>query len=61
MPLYASLSNGLEIVRKCLGQHEIANIQTTAINQEVALIQLTTVLAHSSGEDNVRNLSLFRD
>lgn len=47
---YASLSSGLEIVRKCLGQHEIATVQTTAINQEAGLIQLTTVLAHSSGE-----------
>ena len=30
---YASLSSGLEIVRKTLGQHEIATIQTTAIDQ----------------------------
>src|SRR5581483_4510807 len=27
---YASLASGLEIVRKTLGQHEIATIQTTA-------------------------------
>jgi hypothetical protein len=26
---YASLASGLDIVRKCLGQHEIATIQTT--------------------------------
>ena len=47
---YASLSSGLEIVRKCLGQHEIATVQTTAIDKEAGLIHLTTVLAHSSGE-----------
>ena len=47
---YASLSAGLEIVRKCLGQHEIAVVQTTGIEQEAGLIRLTTMLAHSSGE-----------
>jgi len=36
-------------VRKTLGQHEIATVQTTAID-EAGLIRLTTVLAHSSGE-----------
>jgi hypothetical protein len=47
---YASLSNGLEIVRKCLGQYEIATIQTTEIDKDAGLIRLTTVLAHASGE-----------
>jgi hypothetical protein len=47
---YASLSNGLEIVRKTLGQHEIATVQTTAIDQPSGIVNLTTVLAHSSGE-----------
>ena len=47
---YASLSSGLEIVRKALGQHEIATIQRTEIDREAGLIRLTTVLAHSSGE-----------
>ena len=47
---YAPLSSGLEIVRKALGQHEIATVQTTAIDAEAGLIRLTTVLAHSSGE-----------
>jgi hypothetical protein len=47
---YASLSSGLEIVRKALGKHEIATVQTTAIDHEAGLIRLTTVLAHSSGE-----------
>ena len=47
---YASLSSGLEIVRKTLGQHEIATVQTTAIDQAAGIINLTTVLAHSSGE-----------
>src|SRR6202162_64714 len=47
---YAPLSSGLDIVRKSLGRHEIATVQTTAIDQEAGLIRLTTVLAHSSGE-----------
>ena len=47
---YASLASGLDLVRKCLGQHEIATIQTTTIDKEAGLIHLTTTLAHSSGE-----------
>jgi ERF superfamily len=47
---YASLASGLDLVRKALGKHEIATVQTTAIDQEAGLIRLTTVLAHSSGE-----------
>src|SRR6204780_2836872 len=47
---YASLSSGLEIVRKTLGRHEIATVQTTAIDNEAGLIRLTTILAHASGE-----------
>src|SRR5260370_24921702 len=46
---YASLSSGLDIVRKALGKHEIATVQTTAID-EAGLIRLTTLRAHSSGE-----------
>jgi hypothetical protein len=47
---YASLASGLDIVRKTLGQHEIAVVQTTAVDQSAAVINLTTLLAHSSGE-----------
>jgi hypothetical protein len=47
---YASLASGLDLVRKILGQHEIATVQTTAIDKEAGLIHLTTVLAHASGE-----------
>jgi hypothetical protein len=47
---YAPLSSGLDIVRKGLGRHEIATIQTTAIDKDAGLLRLTTVLAHSSGE-----------
>src|ERR1700687_2256283 len=47
---YASLSSGLDIVRKTLGQHEIATVQTTAIDQTAGTVNLTTVLAHASGE-----------
>ena len=37
-------------MRKTLSQHEIATVQTTAVDQAAGLINLTTVLAHSSGE-----------
>jgi hypothetical protein len=37
-------------VRKTLGQHEIATVQTTAIDQASGIVNLTTVLAHASGE-----------
>src|SRR6516165_10056623 len=47
---YAPLSSGLDLVRKCLGQHEIATVQTTAIDRESGLIHLTTTLVHASGE-----------
>jgi hypothetical protein len=47
---YAPLASGLEIVRKSLGSHEIATVQTTSIDGEAGLIRLTTTLAHSSGE-----------
>ena len=47
---YAPLSSGLDIVRKVLGQHEIATVQTTSIDQAAGMVNLTTVLAHSSGE-----------
>ena len=47
---YASLSSGLDIVRKTLGQHEIATVQTTSIEEASGTIKLTTTLAHASGE-----------
>jgi ERF superfamily len=47
---YAPLSSGLDIVRKALGQHEIAAMQTTSIDQAAQTVSLTTMLAHSSGE-----------
>jgi hypothetical protein len=47
---YAPLSTGLDLVRKCLGQHEIATVQTTAIDGDRGLIRLTTTLVHASGE-----------
>jgi len=47
---YAPLSSGLDIVRKTLGQHAIATVQTTAIDQAARIVNLTTMLAHSSGE-----------
>ena len=47
---YAPLSSGLDLVRKCLGQHEIATVQSTTIDRESGLIRLTTTLVHASGE-----------
>jgi len=47
---YAPLSSGLDIVRKTLGQHEIATVQTTSVDPAAGTINLTTVLAHASGE-----------
>jgi hypothetical protein len=47
---YAPLSSGLNLVRKCLGQHGIATVQATAIDQDTKLIRLTTTLIHASGE-----------
>src|ERR1700748_1677550 len=47
---YAPLSAGLDLVRKCLGQHEIATVQATTIDGDNGLIRLTTTLLHASGE-----------
>jgi hypothetical protein len=47
---YAPLSSGLEIVRKTLSGHELAVIQTTAVDPASRMLTLTTMLAHSSGE-----------
>src|ERR671930_592746 len=47
---YAPLSSGLDIVRKTLGQHGIATVQTTAIDHAAGMVNLTTTLAHASGE-----------
>jgi hypothetical protein len=47
---YASLSSGLDIVRKTLSQHEIATVQTTSIDETAGVVRLSTVLAHASGE-----------
>src|SRR5436309_1337137 len=47
---YAPLSSGLEIVRKTLSEHEIAVIQTTALDPASRILSLTTMLAHASGQ-----------
>jgi hypothetical protein len=47
---YAPLSSGLDIVRKTLGHHEIAVVQTTSTDPNGGTITLTTMLAHASGE-----------
>jgi hypothetical protein len=47
---YASLSAGLDIIRKTLGGHQIAIAQTTDIDRASGTVNLTTVLLHTSGE-----------
>jgi hypothetical protein len=47
---YASLSSGLDIIRKILGGQQIAIAQTTDIDRSSGAINLTTVLMHTSGE-----------
>src|SRR5258705_10852122 len=47
---YASLSSGLDIVRKTLGGQQIAVAQTTNIDQSNEAVNLTTVLMHTSRE-----------
>jgi ERF superfamily len=47
---YAPLSSGLDIVRKSLGRHAIAIVQSTAIDKDAGLVRLNPMLAHSSGE-----------
>lgn len=47
---YASLASGLDVVRKILGKHELTIIQTTSVDHPSGLVNLTTLLAHSSGE-----------
>src|SRR5947209_4695906 len=42
---YAPLSSGLDIVRKALGQQQIATVQTTALDTAAGVINLTTLLA----------------
>ncbi len=47
---YASLSSGLDIIRKALGGQQIAIAQTTDIDRANGMVNLTTVLLHTSGE-----------
>jgi hypothetical protein len=47
---YASLSSGLDIIRKALGGHQIAITQTTDIDRASGTVNLTTILLHTSGE-----------
>jgi hypothetical protein len=47
---YASLSSGLDIIRKVLGGQQIAITQTTDIDRANGTVNLTTLLLHTSGE-----------
>ena len=47
---YASLSSGLDIIRKALGGQQIAIAQTTDIDRANGTVNLTTLLLHTSGE-----------
>ena len=51
---YASLSSGLDIIRKTLGGQQIAVAQTTDIDRASGTVNLTTLLAaHLGGVDFV--------
>ena len=60
---YAPLSSGLEIVRKTLSQHEIATVQTTAVDQAAGIINLTTVsrILRENGSHRTGRSARFRD
>src|ERR1700709_2550162 len=45
--LYASLSSGLDIIRKALGGQQIAITQTTEIDRPNSTVNLTTILLHT--------------
>jgi ERF superfamily len=47
---YASLSSGLDIIRKALGGQQVAIAQTTDIDRANSTVNLTTILLHTSGE-----------
>jgi hypothetical protein len=47
---YASLSSGLDLIRKALGGHQIAIAQTTDIDRASGTVNLITILLHTSGE-----------
>src|SRR5450759_1884645 len=47
---YASLSSGLDIIRKTLGGQQIAIAQTTDIDRANGMVNLSTILLHTSGE-----------
>ncbi|MBR1251467.1 ERF family protein [Bradyrhizobium sp. AUGA SZCCT0169] len=47
---YASLASGLDIVRRALGGQQIAITQTTDIDWANSVVNLTTLLLHTSGE-----------
>ena len=46
---FATVTLSISCARRS-GEHEIATVQTTAIDQATQTVSLTTVLAHSSGE-----------
>ena len=49
-PFRSSVRTNGRDQRKILGQHGIATVQTTAIDQAAGIVNLTTLLAHASGE-----------
>jgi hypothetical protein len=57
---YAPLASGLDIVRKTLGQHEIATVQTTEIDRGAGMVNLTTMLAHAQWQSGQGGLALYK-
>ena len=59
--MHAALGAVSILCASTLGHHEIATVQTTAIDQTAGTVNLTTVLAHASGEWIACGLASLRD
>jgi hypothetical protein len=57
---YASLASGLDVVRKSLGQHEIATVQTTAIDRETGQMRQLQILSLNRNTGAARLLQKIR-
>jgi hypothetical protein len=57
---YAPIASGLDIVRKTLGHHEIATVQTTAIDPAAGMVNLTTTTRRANGSPRIGRSARFR-
>jgi hypothetical protein len=58
---YASLASGLELVRKTLGEHEIATVQTTAIWQGAGIPGPYSRIRRGNGSHRIGRVPSCRD